>query len=179
MKALKTIGFGKALRFLIWPLVYGLFRLIPYPQIRTVYLRLWGAHIGSNCIIHDVKFFNFYRGTFRNLTLGNECFIGNDVLLDLAAPITLGNQVTIAERSVVLTHSNVGYGDHPLQKYLPAKTAAVTIESGSFIGANTVVLCGVNIGAQVAIGSASLVDSHIPAKSLFGGVPARLIRKFE
>jgi acetyltransferase-like isoleucine patch superfamily enzyme len=179
MKALGAIGYGKAFRFSIWPLVYGVFRLIPYPHIRTLYLRMWGAEIGSNCIIHDIKFFNFYRGSFRNLKMGNDCFLGNDVLLDLAAPIQLSDQVTIAERSIVLTHSNVGYADHPLQKFLPSKTAGVEIGSGCFIGANCVILCGVKIGVNAAIGSSSLVDSDIPPRSLSGGVPARLIRKLE
>ena len=179
MKALSEIGYVKAFRFLIWPLVYGIFRLLPYPPLRAFYLRLLGSEIGANTIIHSVKFFNYYRGSFRNLKIGDNCFLGSDVLLDLAAPIIIRDNVTIAERTVILTHSNVGYADHPLQRYLPAKTTGITIESGSFIGVNAVLLCGVKIGPRACVGSLSLVDGDIPPDTINGGVPTRLIRKIE
>ncbi len=177
MKALTAIGYGKAFRFLVWPLVYLVFRCLPYPPLRTAFLKIAGAKIGKNTVIHSIKFFNFYRGTFSNLQIGNDCFLGNEVMFDLAAPIHLGDQVTIAERSIILTHTNVGYTDHPLQSRIPSKTAAVVIKSGCFIGVNSVVLCGVSIGEQTAIGSLSLVDKDVPAQSVYGGVPARPIGK--
>ena len=164
------------IRYFYRTLIYLGFQCLVFPQLRTVYLRLFGANIGKNSIIHSVKFFNYYRGGFGNLKIGNDCFLGNDVLLDLASQITLGDQVTIAERSMIITHLNVGYQDHPLQKQFPSTCAPVVIESGCFIGINTVILDGVTIGAKSFVAACSLVIKSIPANSCVGGIPAQNLK---
>ncbi len=176
MKALKEIGIKKAFRFCFGTLVYMGFRLVPLPQLRVIYLRIVGAKIGRDCTIHSVKFFNYYRVGFSALKMGKECFLGNDVLLDLAAPITLGDQVTLAEKATIITHLNVGFKDHPLQKKFPTQTNPVKIESGCFVGVNAVILDGVNIGAKSFIAASSLVKDSVPAHSLVGGVPAKVLK---
>jgi acetyltransferase-like isoleucine patch superfamily enzyme len=105
--------------------------------------------------------------------MGNDCFLGNGVSLDLAAPITLGNQVTLAERVCVLTHLNVGYKDHPLQTRFPSRARETKIENGCFLGVGTVVLDGLTIGSESFVAACSLVRDSVPAKSLVGGVPAK------
>ena len=54
--------------------------------------------------------------------------------MDLAAPVVLQNQVTLAARAILLTHFNVGYEDHPLKSRFSSETAGVTIFRASFIG---------------------------------------------
>ena len=39
--------------------------------------------------------------------------------------IRLEDQVALAERVLILTHTNVGYGDHPLQTHFPSSAAPV------------------------------------------------------
>ncbi len=85
MKALKEIGIKKVLKF-----VLGLFQTsflrfpLLLPQIRVSLLRLFGATIGQNTIIHNIDFINCYRRGFSGLRIGKSCFIGNQVLFDLA-----------------------------------------------------------------------------------------------
>src|SRR5687768_7416715 len=98
MKALREIGFAKAAKFLVFTALYLGFRALPIPQLRAAYLRLLGARIGPNTILHSVKFMNYYRTGFSGLTIGRDCFIGEETLLDLASPLTLEDQVTLAER---------------------------------------------------------------------------------
>ncbi len=52
----------------------------------------------------------------------------------------LENDVTLAERVTVLTHANVGYADHPLQRLFPPFTAPVKLCHGVFIGTNVTIL---------------------------------------
>jgi acetyltransferase-like isoleucine patch superfamily enzyme len=179
MKAFNEIGFVKSVQYAYRTLLYLIFRCLVFPQCRSFYLRLCGARIGANCIVHGIRFLNFHRGGFANLTLGKDCFLGSDVLLDLAAPITLGNQVTIAERALVMTHMNVGYKDHPLQKEFQARMGGVTIKSGSFIGAGTIILDGITIGEKSFVGAGSLINGDVPNNSFWAGVPARLIRAIQ
>ena len=56
------------------------------------------------------------------------------------------------------------------------KGAAIGIESGAWIGANSTVLPGVNIGRGAVVAAGSVVTTSVVANRLVGGVPAREIR---
>lgn len=179
MKALKEIGLKRAFKYGVITILMIFCRMMVFPQLRVFYLRILGARIGRNVIIHNANFFNYYRTGFKGFKVGNDCFIGNDSMIDLADKVTVFDSVTIAERVTILTHTNVGYKDHPLQRYFPAIVGAVTLEYGSFIGANVTILPGVKIGRCSFIAAGSVVTEDVPSWSLIGGVPARLIRKID
>ena len=176
MKAMDEIGFGKALRFGFFTLALVPYRLALVPQLRAPWLRLLGARIGPRSLLHDVRFFNLYRRGLSGLVIGRECFLGDECLLDLAEGIELQDQVTLAERVLVLTHANVGYADHPLQAAFPAMAAPVRFETGCFVGAGATVLAGVTVGREAFVAAGSVVTADVPPRTLVGGVPARPIR---
>ncbi|MBI3932654.1 MAG: acyltransferase [Acidobacteria bacterium] len=176
MKALGEIGWRRAARFGWTTLALLPYRLAVFPQLRTPWLRLLGARIGARVILHDVRFFNLYRRGLPGLTIGDDCFLGDDCLLDLAEAVTLEPQVTLAERVLVLTHTNVGYRDHPLQRHFPAMAAPVILRRGSFVGAQVTILPGVRIGPESFVAAGSVVVEDVPPRSLVAGVPARPVR---
>ena len=176
MKALAEIGWSRAFRFGVFTLAMVPYRLALVPQLRAPWLRLLGARIGRRTVLHDVRFFNLYRRGLAGLDVGEECFLGDECLLDLAEGIRLERQVTLAERVVILTHMNVGYHDHPLQARFPAQAAPVVIERGSFIGANATLLPGTRIGAGSFVAAGSVVTADVPPATLVAGVPARAVR---
>ena len=51
--------------------------------------------------------------------------------------------------------------------------AATVIRTGSTIGANATIICGVEIGAYAMIGAGSVVSRDVPAHALVVGNPAR------
>ena len=179
MKALDEIGFARAARFGFMSLAMVPYRLALFPQLRAAWLRLLGARIGSRTILHDVRFFNLYRRGLRGLRIGNDCFLGDECLLDLAEGIELDDQVTLAERVLILTHTNVGYRDHPLQRRFPALAATVRIGAGSFLGANVTVLPGLTIGPGSFLAAGSVVTADVPPRTLVAGVPARAVRPLD
>jgi len=177
MKALHETGLRKGIGFLgeqAWRLVSS---LCPVPQLRVLLLRLLGARIGPNSIIHDARLINLYRGSFRNLRMGAECFIGQECLLDMAAPVALEDRVTLGQRVVIQTHMNVGYADHPLQEVFPAKSEGVSVGANVFIGTGSVILDGVTIGAGTFVAAGAVVSESLPSSVLAGGVPARVVRR--
>jgi len=178
MKALEEIGWRRALRFGLTTCALLPYRLALVPQVRRPYLRLLGARIGPRTILHDVRFFNLYRRGLSGLSIGRECFLGDECLLDLAEGIRLEDQVTLAERVLILTHTNVGYRDHPLQAAFPAQAAPVIVEAGSFIGANVTLLPGVTVGREAFVAAGAVVTQDVPTRSLAGGVPARVLRRW-
>jgi acetyltransferase-like isoleucine patch superfamily enzyme len=176
MKAIGEVGAGAAARFALFTLAMVPYRLALFPPLRAAWLRLLGASIGRRVVLHDVHFFNLYRRGPAGLTLGDECFVGDECLFDLAEAIELEAQVTLAERVLILTHTNVGYRDHPLQRLFPAMAAPVSIGRGSFVGAQAVILPGRRLGEGCFVAAGSVVTEDVPAHSLVAGVPARVIR---
>lgn len=176
MKALGEIGWRKAARFGFFTIALVPYRLALFPQLRAPWLRLLGARVGRRAILHDVRLFNLYRRGLAGLEIGDDCFLGDECLLDLAEGVRLERQVTFAERVLVLTHTNVGYADHPLQAHFPAVAAPVVVESGAFVGANATLLPGVRIGRESFVAAGSVVTADVPPRTLVAGVPARAVR---
>jgi acetyltransferase-like isoleucine patch superfamily enzyme len=176
MKALGEIGFARAARFGFMTLAMIPYRLALVPPLRSWWLRLLGARIGPGATLHDVRFFNLYRRGLGGLSVGRDCFLGDECLIDLAEAVVLEDQVTLAERVIVLTHTNVGYSDHPLQRHFPAMAAAVVVEAGSFVGASVTLLPGVRVGRGSFVAAGSVVTEDVPPATLVAGVPARAVR---
>jgi len=175
-KAFLEIGPARAWRFLFFALVMIPYRHALFPQVRALLLRLLGARIGRGTILHDVRFFNMDRRGPAGLDVGEDCFLGDECLLDLAEGIRLERQVTLAERVIVLTHMNVGYRDHPLQEHFPPVAKPVLIRTGSFIGAGAILLPGVCVGGNAFVAAGSVVTTDVPQGTLVAGVPARVVR---
>ena len=57
------------------------------------------------------------------------------------------------------------------------KTAPVIIDDDVFIGTNCIIGKGVHIGARSIIAAGSVVVKDIPADEVWGGNPARFIKK--
>lgn len=178
-KVYKEIGLKKMIKYLVYTLLLIVFKLMIFSPLRIIFLRLLGAKIGKNCILHDIVLFNLYRGNFSNLKIGNNCFIGDETMIDMADKIVIEDWVTIAERAIILTHMNVGFQEHPLQKYFPKFTNPVVLKRGSFIGCNSTILAGVVVGKMSLTAAGSVITKSMPSKSVIGGVPARIIRKIE
>jgi acetyltransferase-like isoleucine patch superfamily enzyme len=176
VKALREIGLRKAIRFAAGTVLLVLFRLMIVPPLRTVFLRLAGAKIGKNATIHAVKFFNVYRGGFGVLQMGDNCFVGDETLIDLADEIIMEGDVTLAERVAILTHVNVGFQDHPLQTYFPSYSRKVVFKRGCFVGTNVTILPGVTVGECAFVAAGAVVREDVPPYHVVGGVPASTIR---
>ena len=179
MQAIKEVGLKKAFKFLLFSFFQLFYRILPLPQLRKLYLYLGGAKIGHDSIIMDVRFFNWHHQGLSGLNLGRQCFIGDEALIDLYNRVILEDSVTIAQRVTILTHMNVGYKDHPLQKYFPRVSLPVFLKKGCVVGACATILPGVTIGENSMVAAGSVVTKDVPPKSLVAGVPAKLVRKLD
>ena len=184
MKALKEISAEKALKFAVFSIIQTLYHLLidhifNFPQSRKLFLQLLGAAVGKDSILMNVRFFNWHKKGLKGFKIGKECFIGDETLIDLYDNVVLENQVTIAQRVTILTHLNVGYRDHPLQKYFPKFSKPVTIKKGSVVGARSTILPGVTIGEESFIAAGSVVTKNVPKRTLVAGIPAKIVRKIK
>lgn len=177
MQALKEVGLKKAFKFLIFSFFETFYRLLPLPQLRQIYLYIGGAKIGQDSIIMDVRFFNWHHQGLSGVRIGRKCFVGDETLIDLYNKVTLEDNVTVAQRVTILTHMNVGYKDHPLQKYFPQVSLPVFLKEGCVICACVTILPGVTIGERSMVAAGAVVTKDVPPKTLVAGVPAKVIRK--
>jgi acetyltransferase-like isoleucine patch superfamily enzyme len=139
-------------------------------------LRRYGARIGKRVrfcaplMIHnsDIKSSNYYR----NLEVGDDCYFGRELFLDLQERILIEDQVTISHRVTILTHTDAG--ESPLRdQSVPTSQAPVIIRRGAYIGANVTILEGVEIGETSIVGAGAVVTRSVPAGAVVVGVPAR------
>lgn len=178
MEALGEIGLRKAARYVFFSLWQYAFALMFVSPQRVALLRLFGAKIGKNVIVERARFINLYRKGISGLSVGDYCFFGDGVTLDLAERITLEDNVTLSFDVMILTHTNVGYKHHPVQQFLPSVMKPVMLKRGSFVGVRSVVLPGITIGEGAAVAAGAVVTKDVPVKTLVGGVPAKTIRRF-
>jgi acetyltransferase-like isoleucine patch superfamily enzyme len=177
MRAIKEIPIRALVMFSVFEVLMCLYKLLVFPPLRTMFLRFCRAQVGDNCIVHNTSFFNLYRKGFAGLQIKDNCFIGNECMLDLADRIIIEENVTLAERVMVLTHMNVGYKDHPLQKHFPTVTKETKILKGTFVGAGSIILAGTTIGENALIAAGSVVTKDVQKNTVVGGNPAKVLKR--
>ncbi|MCE7948226.1 MAG: acyltransferase [Chloroflexi bacterium CFX4] len=139
-------------------------------------LRRYGATIGENAQIHSPLIIHNagdeHGKAYANLVIGDHCYMGRDVFLDLAEKITLEDYVTISMRCTLLTHTNVGERPPDLVS-LPATSAPILLRRGAYLGACSTVLEGVIVGERGVVAAGALVRHSVADGAIVGGVPSR------
>jgi len=109
-----------------------------------------------------------------NFTLGDRCTIHNN-FINVCEPVIIGNDVGLSPETSIITH---GYWLSVLDGF-PATFAGVKIDDGVIIGYRSIVLLGVHIGKNAVIGANSVITRDLEGNGIYGGNPAKLIRKIE
>ena len=182
MKAIDEVGIRKTIRFLVYSgfqVAYHnlIDHLLYFSHTRKLFLSALGAKIGPNSIMMNVHFVNWHHAGPGGFTVGKDCFIGDETTIDLYDSVTLEDQVTLAQRVTVLTHLNVGYKDHPLQKFFPKSSKPVLFKKGCVVATGAIVLPGVTISEKSFVAAGSVVTKNVPPQTLVAGIPAKVIRK--
>ena len=113
-----------------------------------------------------------------NISLGHDVFINHHVeLIAENSFIQIGSYVRIGQYTTILTLIHE-YKEKSRPMFLQKDSyAGVVIEDDVWIGARCVILPGVKIHKGAVIGAGAVVTKDVPAYSVVGGVPARVIKK--
>lgn len=157
------------LALLLWRITYRtLFRTSPRPfhRWRRMLLRLFGAQVGNRVRIYP---------TARiwapwNVTLHDFCCLGEEVDCYSVGPITIGQNTTISQRSVLCTATH----DTTLLHF-PLVVEPIEVGAFAWVAAEAFVMPGVKIGRGSVIGVRSTVMASVPAWKIAVGTPSRIV----
>jgi acetyltransferase-like isoleucine patch superfamily enzyme len=129
--------------------------------------------LGEDSTIEDFSAINNGVG---DVIVGDRSKIG--LSNTIIGPVTIGNDIRLAQ-NITLSGLNHNYEDVSRPIHVQGvSVASITIEDGTWIGANAVVLAGVTIGKNCVIAAGSIVTKNIPSYSVAAGNPARVLKKY-
>ena len=123
------------------------------------------------------------------ITIGSNCYIGEGSRIWSADNVVIGNNVLISHNcNIIDTNSHEMDSRERAEGYKnmialgPPKikgnilTAPIIIEDDAWLSFGVSILKGTKIGKGAIIAAGSVVTSDVPAYSLYGGNPAKLIK---
>ncbi len=137
---------------------------------------LLGAEIGAGVTLNaHIDFGNDARA----VTIGENSHLQRRCTLyaDWGEPIHIGRNVWIGAETMLWTGSH--HVGSAAQRCGTGLTRPIRIGDGCWLGARVTVLGGVETGAGSVVAAGALVNRSIPPNELWGGVPARLIRRLD
>ena len=112
-----------------------------------------------------------YVNAGATLVLGSG-YINSNANISCFSKIEIGHDVAISENVCIRDSDN-----HRVLSSAHQETSPVKIGDRVWIGMNAVILKGVTIGDGAIIAAGAVVTRDVPAKSLAGGVPARVLKR--
>jgi UDP-2-acetamido-3-amino-2,3-dideoxy-glucuronate N-acetyltransferase len=127
------------------------------------------ARLGRSCVVG--------RGAYigPGVAIGDRCKIQNYALV--YEPAHVGNGVFVGPAVVFTndTHPRAVTPDLTLKSADDWEAVGVTVRDGASIGARSVCVAPVTIGAWALVAAGAVVTRDVPDHALVGGVPARRI----
>ncbi|MDD2493577.1 MAG: acyltransferase [Tissierellia bacterium] len=113
------------------------------------------------------------------ITLGANSYFGNysTIQADNDCRVEVGNGCSISHNVRMYTSSKNPDYDFSIKNNVPIKKGHIIIGDFVWIGANVFINPGIHIGDNSVIGANAVVTKDVEPFGIYGGVPARLIRK--
>jgi acetyltransferase-like isoleucine patch superfamily enzyme len=137
-------------------------------EIRGLLSQITGSEIDESVAVFTPLYINYGKHTI----IGKNVFINFDcVFIDLGG-ITIEDGVLLAPKVSLLSEG------HPVspeerQSLVPGH---IHIRKNAWIGAGATILAGVTIGENAVVAAGAVVSKDVPANTVVGGVPARIIK---
>lgn len=152
-----------------------LLKLIPlqaFPKANRVCLLLMGHKVGRNSLIYSsVEVLGLIK-----LDIGKEVFIGHKTLfMGGESAIKIGQNCDISSNvSLICGSHEIGDIKRRAGKGI---SNDIIVGDGVWVGYGSLILGGVTIGDGAIIAAGSVVNKSVPENTIYGGVPAKEIRK--
>ena len=113
------------------------------------------------------------------IVIGDRVSATSDLQIVAVKEIIIESDVMFAG-NIHINDSLHGYENinQPFKDQLLTRVAPICVESGCWIGQNSIILPGVKIGKETIIGANSLVNCDIPSRSIAFGSPAKVVKQW-
>lgn len=137
-------------------------------ELREIMGRLIGKKVDDTFRL----FPPFYTDFGKNITIGKNVFINSGCHFQDQGGITIGDNSLIGHNVVLATIN------HDLEPKNNRKNHYAPIMLGKhvWIGSNATVLAGVTIGDWAVVAAGAVVTKDVPAYTVVGGVPAKVLK---
>jgi acetyltransferase-like isoleucine patch superfamily enzyme len=143
-----------------------------------------GTSIYSNVTVGNNVSFGHNVLVREKVVIGNESKIGTNSVVDGTSRI--GNRVWIQTGVYICTYSTIEdsvflgpccvFTNDKFVTQKPFKLIGPTVKRGASIGANALLFPGITVGEGAIVGSQAMVNSDVPPRSIYAGIPAKKIR---
>ncbi|HEX7450673.1 MAG TPA: acyltransferase [Polyangiaceae bacterium] len=139
-------------------------------EARARLFALAGFRIGNGTRLHSSPRISGGQDLFRRLVIGENCSIDEDCAFDLEETITIGDRVSIGPGAMILTSTHeLGPREH---RAGPITKNPVTVQDGALLGARSIILPGVTVGAGAVVNPGAVVNKDVLPHTRVGGAPA-------
>ena len=138
-------------------------------QVRGLFSELIGKKVDDSFFLIPP----FYTTGGPDMTIGRNVFVNQNCTFYDLGGLEIGDDVMIGPNVSLITS---GHPITPSQRRAGVTAAPIKIERNVWIAANVTVIGGVTIGEHSVVAAGSVVTKDVPAYSLVGGNPARVIR---
>ncbi len=140
----------------------------PWPSfIRCALLRLFGAKVGTNVVIRPGVSISF---PWR-LTIGDNSWIGESVMILSLAEVTIGANCCISQQAFLCT------GSHNFHKQsFDLVTSPITIGDGCWIAARSFICPNVAFASGSMCAAGSIVTRDVASQVVVAGNPAKVVK---
>ena len=109
----------------------------------------------------------------KQITFGKRVFINHNFTAMSIGGIEIGDFVQIGPHVTIVTDN------HDFSDRYVLKCRKVVIENNVWIGANVSIMPGVHIGQNAVIAGGAVVTKDVPANTIVGGNPAKVIKTID
>jgi len=122
------------------------------------------------------KYCSIYGSENNLLEIGDETYIGMfSIVNGFAAKVIIGHNVSLAQNVNIMADSGPN-ASLLMQQHYPSIKKSVKIGDHSWIGANAIIMPGVELGEFCVVAANSFVNKSFPPGSVIGGNPAKLLK---
>lgn len=140
-------------------------------EVRGLLSELFGCRVPPSLRV----FPPFYTDFGKNITVGDGVFINACCHFQDHGGVTLGEGCQIGH-NVVFATLNHGLAPEDRKTTYPAP---IVLGKNVWVGSNSTILSGVTIGDNAVVGAGTVVTKDVPANTVVGGIPARVIKSMK
>lgn len=139
-----------------------------------------GLHLGNNVWIGSNSFIKVsfsFNDPGEFIYIGNNVGLGEFAHLGGAGGLTIGNDCIIGPYLSCHPENHNFFDNEELIRKQGVTRRGIKIGNNCWIGSKVTVLDGVTIGDNCVIAAGAVITKSMPANSVIGGVPAKVIKK--